>query len=85
MDALENVLDDLLLVGGRGVDPVTAFLEFVTLVDEKVTSPPSSTTSCGPLSPGNEMALRVRSQYSSSVSPFHAKTGVPDLAMAEAA
>jgi hypothetical protein len=43
-----------------------------------VTSPPSSTTSCGPLPPGNEIALPAcRSQYSSSVSPFQAKTGVP--------
>src|SRR5207302_3559527 len=31
------------------------------------------------------MALRVQSQYSSSVSPFQAKTGMPALAMAAAA
>ncbi len=51
----------------------------------RVTSPPSSTTSCGPLPPGKLTACRVRSQYSSSVSPFQAKTGVPLAAMAAAA
>src|SRR5258706_112465 len=44
-----------------------------------VTSPPSSTTSCGPLPSAKLMASRVQSQYSSSVSPFHAKTGTPDF------
>ena len=50
-----------------------------------VTSPPSSTTSCGPLPPGNVTASSVQSQYSSSDSPFHANTGVPVAAMAAAA
>ena len=51
-----------------------------------VTSPPSSTTSCGPLSPGMRDGLRsVQSQYSSSVSPFQANTGMPASAMAAAA
>ena len=44
-----------------------------------VTSPPSSTTSCGPLPPGNETACSVQSQYSSSVSPFQANTGTARL------
>ena len=36
MDALEDVLDDLLLLGtGRGVDPVAALFELATLVDEQ--------------------------------------------------
>jgi hypothetical protein len=65
------------------VGPLGTFLEFVTFVDEQVTSPPSSTTSCGPLSPGNKIALSVSSQYSSSVSPFQANTGVPVAAMAD--
>ncbi len=51
----------------------------------RVTSPPSSTTSCGPLPPGWLTASSVQSQYSSSVSPFQAKTGTPVLAMAAAA
>ena len=52
----------------------------------RVASPPSSTMSCGP------EAVRARSaparcthQYSSSVSPFQAKTGTPAAAMAAAA
>ena len=50
-----------------------------------VTSPPSSTTSCGPLPPGWLSALQVSSQYSSSGSPFQANTGTPALAIAAAA
>src|SRR6266436_6336806 len=51
----------------------------------RVTSPPSSTTSWGPLPSGCEIARFVHHQYSSRVSPFHAKTGTPDLAIAAAA
>ena len=51
----------------------------------RVTSPPSSTTSSGPLWPGWVIASSVQSQYSSSDSPFHANTGTPDLAIAAAA
>ena len=51
----------------------------------RVASPPSSTTSCGPLPPGNERAMAVHHQYSGSVSPFQAKTGTPAAAMAAAA
>ncbi len=51
----------------------------------RVASPPSSTISCGPSPSGKFMAFHVQSQYSRNVSPFQAKTGVPDLAMAAAA
>ena len=51
----------------------------------KVAFPPSSTISCGPLPPGNVNASFVHHQYSSSVSPFHANTGMPLLAIAAAA
>src|SRR5215472_8063481 len=42
-----------------------------------VASPPSSTISVGPWSPGKRSAWRAHHQYSSSVSPFHAKTATP--------
>jgi hypothetical protein len=42
-----------------------------------VASPPSSTSSVGPLPSGQSSACSVHHQYSSSVSPFHAKTGTP--------
>jgi hypothetical protein len=49
-DALEQVLDDLLFVrAGRGVDPVEPFSSSKPLWISSVTSPPSSTTSSGPL------------------------------------
>src|ERR1700730_18431477 len=51
----------------------------------RVTSPPSSTTNWGPLPSGCEIARFGHHQYSSRVSPFHAKTGTPDLAIAAAA
>src|SRR5271154_1198121 len=41
--------------------------------------------SCGPLLPGCVNAASVKSQYSSSVSPLCAKTGMPDSAIAAAA
>ena len=50
-----------------------------------MTSPPSSTTSSGPLPPGKVSASSVQSQYSSSDSPFQANTGVPVAAIAAAA
>jgi hypothetical protein len=50
-----------------------------------VTSPPSSTTSCGPLPPLCASAWYVHHQYSSSDSPFHANTGTPVAAIAAAA
>jgi len=50
-----------------------------------VASPPSSTTNSGPSPPGQVSALSVQPQYSSSVSPFQAYTGVPLAAIAAAA
>ena len=54
-----------------------------------MTSPPSSTTSSGPVRvPSARVKVRassVQSQYSSSVSPFQANTGVPLAAIAAAA
>ena len=40
-------------------------------------SPPSSRIMLGPSSPGQSSARSVHHQYSSSVSPFQAKTGTP--------
>src|ERR1700722_7578535 len=55
----------------------------------RVTSPPSSITSCGPSRPplpsGKLSAWFVHPQNSSSVSPFQAKTGTPAAAIAAAA
>src|SRR6202789_1339386 len=51
----------------------------------RVTSPPSSTTSCGPLPSPWSSAWAVHHQYSSSDSPFQANTGTPAAAMAAAA
>ena len=39
----------------------------------------------GPPPSGQRSAFSVQSQYSSSVSPFHAKTGTPAVAIAAAA
>merc|ERR1719359_2806456 len=51
-----------------------------------VASPPSSTSMSGPLAPGHVSICSVHHQYSSRVSPFHAKTEeVPALAIAAAA
>ena len=50
-----------------------------------VASPPSSTIRLGPSSSGQVSACSVAHQYSSSVSPFQAKTGTPVAAMAAAA
>src|SRR5262245_56232611 len=43
----------------------------------RVASPPSSTIWLGPLPSPKSRARSVHHQYSSSVSPFHAKTGTP--------
>src|ERR1700730_15522166 len=55
----------------------------------RVTSPPSSITSCGPSNPplpsGKFSDWFVHHQNSSSVSPFHANTGTPAAAIAAAA
>lgn len=42
--------------------------------NNKVASPPSSTIESGPFPSGHIKAFNVHSQYSSSVSPFQAKT-----------
>ena len=42
-----------------------------------VASPPSSTMESGPVPSGQVSICSVHHQYSSSVSPFHAKTGTP--------
>jgi hypothetical protein len=47
------------------------------LCTNSVASPPSSTISDGPAPSGHTSASTVHHQYSSSVSPFQAKTGVP--------
>ena len=44
----------------------------------RVASPPSSTIESGPLPSGQVSICSVHHQYSSSVSPFQAKTGMPD-------
>ena len=43
----------------------------------RVASPPSSTIRVGPAKPLHASMRSVHHQYSSSVSPFHAKTGTP--------
>src|SRR5580693_8759852 len=47
------------------------------LCTSSVASPPSSSSMFGPDSPGQLSACSVHHQYSSSVSPFQAKTGMP--------
>src|SRR5262249_12669733 len=61
-----------------GTEP--AFSNSVPLCTSMVASPPSSRIMFGPENPeaaGHSRARRVHSQYSSSVSPFQAYTGVP--------
>ena len=50
-----------------------------------IAAPPSSTMISGPASSPQSSARSVHHQYSSSVSPFHAKTDAESRAMAEAA
>src|SRR5947207_2233802 len=49
------------------------------LCTRSVASPPSSTMRSGPAPSGHTSASLVHHQYSSSVSPFHAKTAAPRL------
>ncbi len=58
-----------------GTDP--AFSYSAALCTSSVASPPSSTICVGPPPSGQSRASRVHHQYSSSVSPFHANTGMP--------
>ena len=62
-------------VDGSGTAP--AFSNSVPLCTSMVASPPSSRIMFGPSSPGQFSACSVHHQYSSSVSPFQAKTGTP--------
>src|SRR3954466_12074172 len=53
------------------------FSNSYALCTKSVASPPSSTIIVGPDLSGHSSASVVHHQYSSSVSPFHANTGVP--------
>ncbi len=65
----------LVVVGGR-YD--ARLLELRALEDEHRASPPSSRIMFAGLSASGQVSIRSAAhQYSSSVSPFHAKTGVP--------
>src|SRR5205823_6909363 len=64
-----------LLASNAGTFP--AFSNSAPLCTTSVASPPSSTMSVGPVPSGHSSASLVHHQYSSSVSPFHANTGVP--------
>ena len=68
---------------GSGTAP--AFSYSTPLWTNRVASPPSSRIMLGPPWPGQVSACSVHHQYSSSVSPFQAKTGIPAAAMAAAA
>ena len=54
-----------------------AFSNSSALCTNSVASPPSSRIIVGPLPSGHTSASTVHHQYSASVSPFHANTGVP--------
>src|SRR5919197_771613 len=60
---------------GSGTAP--AFSYSVPLWTNMVASPPSSRIMFGPSPPGQLRACSVHHQYSSSVSPFQANTGMP--------
>jgi hypothetical protein len=68
---------------GSGTAP--AFSNSVPLCTSSVASPPSSRIMLGPSPSGQVSACSVHHQYSSSVSPFQAKTGTPASAIAAAA
>ena len=64
-------------LSGLNAGTFPAFSNSTPLCTSSVASPPSSTISVGPEPSGHMSASPVHHQYSSSVSPFHAKTGVP--------
>ena len=64
-------------VAGLNVGTLPAFSYSAALCTNSVASPPSSTISEGPLPSGHTRHSTVHHQYSSSVSPFHANTGMP--------
>jgi len=72
-DALELFVGGLGGIGERA-ELLELALSLDTLVDEEGASPPSSTRRSGPSAPGHLSILKVHSQYSSRVSPFHANT-----------
>src|SRR5919106_1034599 len=68
---------------GSGTAPARS--NSAPLWTSSVASPPSSRIMLGPSWPGQVRACSVHHQYSSSVSPFQANTGMPALAIAAAA
>ena len=70
-------------VAGSGTAP--AFSYSVPLWTSSVASPPSSRIMFGPCAVGQTSVCSMHHQYSSSVSPFQAKTGTPAAAIAAAA
>ena len=60
---------------GSGTAPAASYS--VPLCTSSVASPPSSRIMLGPPPSGQRSACSVHHQYSSSVSPFQAKTGTP--------
>ena len=70
-------------VAGSGTSP--AFSYSAPLWTSSVASPPSSRIMFGPFAVRPVSACSVHHQYSSSVSPFQAKTGMPASAIAAAA
>merc|ERR1719460_3377987 len=78
----------LSVVAGSGSEPslANAVSNLTPSCSSSVASPPSSTIWSMPSPSGHVSPLSVHHQYSSSVSPFHAKTlAVPARTMAEAA
>ena len=68
---------------GSGTAPAAS--NSTPLWTSRVASPPSSRIMFGPSASGQVSACSVHHQYSSSVSPFQAKTGIPAAAIAAAA
>src|SRR5436190_1445526 len=64
-------------LSGLNAGTAPAFSNSAPLCTTSVASPPSSTMSVGPDPSGHSSASLVHHQYSLSVSPFQAKTGVP--------
>ena len=60
---------------GEGTPPACSYS--APLCTNMVASPPSSRIMFGPVSPGQVSASSAQCQYSSSVSPFQANTGMP--------
>ena len=73
------------VVGGRRGDRSPARSYSTPRCTTSVASPPSSRIMFGPPPSGQRSACSVHHQYSSSVSPFHAYTGMPRAAIAAAA